>query len=414
MAVPKTSAENKKYEFTGKSKRLDDGTVVYQIRAKKDFGGEHSALIKKGDIGGWIEKESNLSHKGECWVDDNAIARGNVRVYNDARLADNADVSGGLRISGDHTYIYGNARIHATRGSISANGSDIIRMNGDIKVNCKELTILGRTYISDSAKLSGKIVLSNTKISDNATISGRISIDNSEINNSAKVLDDTRIEKSNISGHAIIQGTERVYEKTVAGNTVLGAKPEKASPAPAAKTHPHSSGRSAATPSHTGYQEIVTQAQSLLYLAGFSDIAHIDGLQGKETKAALNAYINEQNLPSNTTLAQVVEHIESRLGIVRENGAVTVKTDTKSYDPALKEKFDNTANAVIDECRVEGFEGNDIRIRATQGYMRSLDLKGTLQGASTATLVNVDGHAGPQTIEAWDSYKATMKPRLTL
>ena len=50
----------KKYEFTGETKVIDDwrGTVtLHRIRAVVEFG-----LIKVGDIGGWIEKEENLSH----------------------------------------------------------------------------------------------------------------------------------------------------------------------------------------------------------------------------------------------------------------------------------------------------------------------------------------------------------------
>ena len=50
-----------KYEFTGKRKTLENGVVVRQIRCKTYLKGE----IAPGDLGGWIEKEVNLSHKGE-------------------------------------------------------------------------------------------------------------------------------------------------------------------------------------------------------------------------------------------------------------------------------------------------------------------------------------------------------------
>lgn len=52
----------KKYEFTGEVKALGF-TTLYRIKAVRSFAG-----IKVGDIGGWIEKESNLSHHGNAWV----------------------------------------------------------------------------------------------------------------------------------------------------------------------------------------------------------------------------------------------------------------------------------------------------------------------------------------------------------
>lgn len=41
----------KKYEFTGETRKIGDITVK-RIRAARDF-----AEVKKGDFGGWIEKE---------------------------------------------------------------------------------------------------------------------------------------------------------------------------------------------------------------------------------------------------------------------------------------------------------------------------------------------------------------------
>jgi hypothetical protein len=36
-------------------------TKLYQVRSLKDFG-----KIKKGDLGGWVQSEDNLSHRGNC------------------------------------------------------------------------------------------------------------------------------------------------------------------------------------------------------------------------------------------------------------------------------------------------------------------------------------------------------------
>jgi hypothetical protein len=63
---------NKKFEFTGEIKKVF-GVTLQQIRAKKDF-----ANVKKGEVGGWIERESNLSVYSDAWV------YGDARVYGDA------------------------------------------------------------------------------------------------------------------------------------------------------------------------------------------------------------------------------------------------------------------------------------------------------------------------------------------
>ena len=51
------------------------GKLLYQIKAIKDFGD-----VKAGDLGGFIEKEDNLSHEGNAWV------QGNARVYDNASI----------------------------------------------------------------------------------------------------------------------------------------------------------------------------------------------------------------------------------------------------------------------------------------------------------------------------------------
>ena len=70
--------------------------TLYRIEATKDiekFG------VKAGDLGGYIEKEDNLS--GKAWVYGDAEVYGNARVYGDAEVYGNANVYGDARVSGD-------------------------------------------------------------------------------------------------------------------------------------------------------------------------------------------------------------------------------------------------------------------------------------------------------------------------
>lgn len=64
----------KKYEFTGETKVMA-GVTLKRIRALISFG-----FVAKGEIGGFIEDEKNLSHGGNAWVTDNARVTGNAWV----------------------------------------------------------------------------------------------------------------------------------------------------------------------------------------------------------------------------------------------------------------------------------------------------------------------------------------------
>jgi len=87
-----------KYKLT-EEKRDVYGRTLFQIEATASFGS-----IDKGDKGGWIEKENNLSQEGDAWVSDNAMVYGDARVYGDAWVSDDAMVSG-------NAMVFGNARV---------------------------------------------------------------------------------------------------------------------------------------------------------------------------------------------------------------------------------------------------------------------------------------------------------------
>lgn len=68
----------KKYELTGEVK-VKFGVTFKRIRALIDFGN-----VKKGELGGFIEKEENLSHENNAWVYDDAWVSGNAEVSGNA------------------------------------------------------------------------------------------------------------------------------------------------------------------------------------------------------------------------------------------------------------------------------------------------------------------------------------------
>ena len=163
----------KKYEFTGKTIEYE-GHTLHQIRALRDLNirskrsDTNDLRGHAGDIGGWIESEDNLSHEGNCWVDDDAKVYGYASIRDDAYVGNEASVSG-CNVVGNNARIVDNAIVIGFA------------------------TVFGNAFIGGSAIVKGK-----SKIYGEATIKGM-----------AKVQD------SEIYGNATIAGTIEVYCKTL-------------------------------------------------------------------------------------------------------------------------------------------------------------------------------------------------------
>lgn len=50
---------------------------VRQIRALKDIPCHN---VKVGDLGGYVENETNLSQEGDCWIEDGCVVSGPIKV----------------------------------------------------------------------------------------------------------------------------------------------------------------------------------------------------------------------------------------------------------------------------------------------------------------------------------------------
>ena len=147
----------KKYKLTEETINVISKTL-YRIEALRDFND-----VKKGDKGGFVEKEDNLSQSNNCWVygdakvygnakvSDNAKICGNAKVYGNARVHTNAMVGGNARIYGD-AQVYGNARIYG-----DAKVYDDAQVLGDVAV-FGEVEICGNAVVCDGTDY---IVLKN-------------------------------------------------------------------------------------------------------------------------------------------------------------------------------------------------------------------------------------------------------------
>ena len=103
---------NKKYMILEDEAIKFEGRKLYRIQALKDFGD-----VEKGQKGGYIQSERNLSHEGNCWIYNNAKAMDNSMVTDDATMFDNASMHDCATMRGHasmHNFasMHGNTSIH--------------------------------------------------------------------------------------------------------------------------------------------------------------------------------------------------------------------------------------------------------------------------------------------------------------
>lgn len=94
----------KKYEFTDETLE-HNGHILHRIKALRDFGN-----VNEGELGGWLENESNLSQEDDCWVYDDAMVFGEAGVFGHAKVYDDAVVYGWAWIY-DEAKVYHNVQV---------------------------------------------------------------------------------------------------------------------------------------------------------------------------------------------------------------------------------------------------------------------------------------------------------------
>ena len=112
----------KKFKLTSEFIVDISGVKLFRIKALIEFGN-----VKAGDLGGYIEKEENLSHMGNAWVSGNAQVSGDARVCGNAWVYGNALVCGNAWVY-DNAWVYGNAQVS---GDAQVCGDARVCGNGD-------------------------------------------------------------------------------------------------------------------------------------------------------------------------------------------------------------------------------------------------------------------------------------------
>jgi NDP-sugar pyrophosphorylase family protein len=160
MEAKKGRREMKKFELTTESITNVAGKKLFRIKALVEFGD-----VKAGELGGYVEKEENVSQDGNAWVSGNAEVSSNAEVYGDAQVTGNAKVCGNAKVSG-YARVSGNAKVSGyARVSGNAWVYGYARVYGYAWV-CGDAQVYGNAKVSGYARVSG-----NAKVSDNARIS---------------------------------------------------------------------------------------------------------------------------------------------------------------------------------------------------------------------------------------------------
>lgn len=167
---------DKKYELTDDVRVWNNHGFYFRIRALKDFGD-----VKKGDYGGYVEHEHNLSQEGNCWIYGIAVASENSYVRDNAKLKNGAYIKGNA-IVGGNAVIEDTARICGNTMVIeNANIRDDAFVTGDAMVK-------GHALIEGAAHITG-----NVWIYDNANVTNAYITDNAHICGDTKIVNDCYI-----------------------------------------------------------------------------------------------------------------------------------------------------------------------------------------------------------------------------
>ena len=187
---------NKKYELTEET-IVHNGKTLYRIKALKDFG-----YVKKGDFGGFVQGEHNLSHDGNCWIYDNAI------VCNNARASGNAIVSGNVEIC-DNAIVCNNA---------------IVRDNAIVcnrVLVCNNAVVRGNAIVRDNARVSDNdIVGDNTEVYDDAIVRDNAEIrDDAVVGGNVEVRDNAKVcNNAIVFGRAVVCNNAKIRENAYIEN----------------------------------------------------------------------------------------------------------------------------------------------------------------------------------------------------
>lgn len=137
----------KKYEL------IEQKNGLFRIRALRDF-----SFLSKGDMGGYVQSEANLSQEGNCWIDPTSVVLENAVVSENAYIGAGSVINGNAQIRGkasiSHSYVSENAVVE-----------------GNVELD-REASIRGETHIDGDAQIFYANISGKSSISGKFTVVG--------------------------------------------------------------------------------------------------------------------------------------------------------------------------------------------------------------------------------------------------
>ena len=130
----------KKYKLTDETIQVS-GHTLHRIEALTDFCNAH-----KGEKGGFVESEDNLSQSNDCWVYDDAKVFSNAMVSDDALVFGNAQVYDKARVFGE-AFVFNDAVVC---GDAEVRGNAEVRDNAKV---CGYARVYGNARVYGDAKV---------------------------------------------------------------------------------------------------------------------------------------------------------------------------------------------------------------------------------------------------------------------
>lgn len=164
-----------KYYIDKTSKIEYEKHTLYRIVALESFSD-----VKKGDFGGYVESEHNLSQEGDCWIYDNAKVYENAKVCQSAKILQEARVFGNATVLENAVVyenavvwgradIWGNAKVYGN-ANIYENAfiTDFVCVfeNAVVKGNSilrEHIRVKGCTYMDEYNEIFGDAIISSNK-----------------------------------------------------------------------------------------------------------------------------------------------------------------------------------------------------------------------------------------------------------
>ena len=206
--------------------------IVKVTRKEVDFHGKKVIVDIAGETGGWIERESNLSQDGECWVSGDAIVCDSASVSGDAVVSGNAEIGDFARIK-DEATVSGSACIaeHGTvYGEGAVSGGDRVAVGGYAKVRGKisgngkvsgRATVFSFCLIDGNGRVGGLAIVTGT-VKDDAVVTGIVGIDG-EVSGRANVVGNTIVfQDGAVKDDSIVTGG--ILNGEIGGSSFIGSE----------------------------------------------------------------------------------------------------------------------------------------------------------------------------------------------